>query len=112
MSYALIYGLRMYSNRDRGNNLVTFKGWKSGVQKSDELRNNNRVPPGPPMTLLEHKVSDEFVELAEKFHVPPDRLAKICCDNLVAAKPDMLTIIARFSHDAVSGADQTGPFLK
>lgn len=67
--------------------------------------------PGARMTRLEHNVSDEFMALAGKFHVKPDRLAKICCDTLVEAKPEMLTIVARCAHVASEAKDATGPIL-
>lgn len=54
------------------------------------------------MKRLAHPVSDEFLKLADKFHIAPDRLASICCDTLVAAKPEMLTIISRFAHDVAA----------
>lgn len=62
----------------------------------------------PRMPSLEHKVSEEFLGLAEKFGMEPERLASLICDTFVAAKPEMLTIIARFAEDA---AETVHPFL-
>lgn len=52
------------------------------------------------MPSIKHDVPNEFIRLAERIGISPERFAELLCATAVEINPHSVTIIARLSDEA------------
>lgn len=52
------------------------------------------------MPSIKHDVPNEFIRLADRIGITPERFAELLCATAVEINPDALVIIAKLSEDA------------
>lgn len=75
---------------------------KKSSERGNQSHVNKRysdVALGIRMPSLQHNVPVEFIRLADRIGIAPERFAELLCSTAVEINPDGLTIIGKLSED-------------